>query len=138
MSAQPGNKNAVGNRGGGRLGYLYERDQLNKLRRIVDRMLNRIEAIEQNKFTPEEMRKQLELFDRFLPVAMKAMDKLHANKQAFELPVGEDGQTSLMEMTLILRAIAAPKQLNVVSTQSADGIRAEPKSLSPGQDIVQK
>lgn len=80
MAAPKGNKNAVGNRGGGRLGYQYEKDQLKKLQRLVNLYLAKAEAIEKGKLTDKELDK----FRILQPLALKAMDKLHANKQHIE------------------------------------------------------
>jgi hypothetical protein len=77
MKFQKGHRYSVGNRGGRSLGYTYEKDQLVKLRQIIDRMLAKMDGIERGKITSPLA---IERFKLFLPVALKAMDKLHPNK----------------------------------------------------------
>lgn len=76
MAAPIGNQYAKGKKTG-RMGYTYEKDQLQKMRRLVNLALAKTEAIEKGKMTD----KQIERFKVLQPIYLKAMDKLHANKQ---------------------------------------------------------
>lgn len=73
-----------GNKGGRRMGYTYEKDQLVKLRKVIDRMLAKMEGIEKGKI---KSKSEIEKFKLFLPIALKAMDKLHPNKQQTDISV---------------------------------------------------
>jgi len=74
--ANPNARGKKGNKGGGRLGYTSEKEQLIRLRKIVDRGIAKVEAIEKGKISE----KGVDTFKTVLPVFLKAMDKLHANK----------------------------------------------------------
>lgn len=123
-----GNPNAsgkIGNKGGGRLGYTYEKDQLVKLRRIVDRALAKLEAFERGQISDKEMEK----FRFTLPIILKAMDKLHPNKQQWNIPLGDDdGQNNLTELTVFFRAIAQPQKNE----------SSRPQSISDSSEVIQK
>lgn len=69
-----------GNKGGRRMGYEYEKDQILRLRKIVDRGIAKVEAIEKGKVGPKEVEK----FKILMPFIIKSMDKLHANRQHLE------------------------------------------------------
>lgn len=126
MPFEKGNKFG-GNKQGGRLGYTYEKDQLVKLRRIVDRALAKLEAFEQGKISDKEVEK----LKFSMPIVLKAMDKLHANKQQLNLGLGDgdEGQNNLSELTVFFRAIAQPQQLN-------DG--SGPTSLPDSSQVIQE
>lgn len=70
-----------GNKGGGRLGYTYEKDQLQRLRKIADRGIAMIEAIQRGKVTDKEVEKY-KVIEKSL---LKALDKLQPNKQQTDL-----------------------------------------------------
>jgi hypothetical protein len=66
-----------GNKGGGRLGYEFEKDQLVRMRKAVDRALWTIEAIQKGKITDV----MLNRYQKIQPTLLKLIDKLHASKQ---------------------------------------------------------
>jgi hypothetical protein len=74
--ANPNAKGKIGNKGGGRLGYTYEKEQLKRLKKIADRGIAMVEAITKGKVTDEQIRKYQITEKAFL----KALDKLQANK----------------------------------------------------------
>lgn len=69
-----------GNKGGGRLGYVYEKDQLQRLRKIADRGIAMIEAIQRGKVTEKEIEKY-KVIEKSL---LKVLDKLQPNKMQTE------------------------------------------------------
>ena len=58
------------------MGYTYERDQLVRLRKVVDRGIYLIEAIMKGRVSEKEMEK----YKLIQPALLKAFDKLHPNK----------------------------------------------------------
>ena len=88
MAATKGNKYAKGNKGGGRKGYGYEKNQLERMRKLLNGVLTLAEKIQQGKATKAHMIR----FDKLLKIALKIMDKLHANRQRWE---GEDSEPIL-------------------------------------------
>jgi hypothetical protein len=74
--SNPNARGKLGNKGGGRLGYTYERDQLMRLRKIADRGIALVEAIMKGKVTDAEVTK----YQRIEKAFLKALDKLQANK----------------------------------------------------------
>lgn len=77
MSAPKGNQFAKGNKGGGRKGYEYEKEQIDKMRDILNKVLVLAEKLADGTITQKERLAFLDL----TKVAMKIMDKLHANQQ---------------------------------------------------------
>jgi len=75
--ANPNAKGKIGNKGGGRLGYTYEKDQLKRLRKIADRGIAMIEAIQRGRVTEKEIEKY-KIIEKSL---LKVLDKLQPNKQ---------------------------------------------------------
>lgn len=76
MPFQPGHKLSVGNRGGRRMGYTYEKEQLTRLRKIADRGIAMIEAIQKGQVSDKEVEKY-KVIEKAL---LKALDKLQPNK----------------------------------------------------------
>lgn len=78
MAAPLGNKNAVGNRGGGRpRTYVFTDEQVAKMERLLDWYLFLMEAAYKDKVSDKSVKK-LE-FAR--PLVLKIMDKLIPNKK---------------------------------------------------------
>jgi len=72
-----------GNKGGRRLGYTYERDQLMRLRKIADRGIALIEAIMLGKVSEKEIEKY-KVIEKAL---LKAMDKLQPDKRQTDIQI---------------------------------------------------
>lgn len=73
-----------GNRGGGRLGFTYEKEQLIRLRKIVDRGIAIVEAIQKGKAT----KLQIARYQATEKLVLKALDKLQANKHDMDVTSG--------------------------------------------------
>ncbi len=68
---------AKGNQyGTGRRTYVYEKTQLEKMSKLLNRFLKLTELIENGKATTQ----QKDAYERIRPFVMKVMDKLHATK----------------------------------------------------------
>jgi len=74
--ANPNARGKKGNKGGGRLGYTYEKEQLVRLRKLADRGIAFAEAVQQGRITDEGLAR----FQKIMPIVLKALDKLQANK----------------------------------------------------------
>ena len=78
--APKGSHYALGNKGGGRKGYQYEKGQLLAMRNIVTYFLGLLNKVMKGTATE----RQIASFSRVYPAVSKVMDKLHANKQHLE------------------------------------------------------
>lgn len=78
--SNPNARGQLGNKGGGRLGYQYEKDQLVRLRKIVDRAVAQMEAIQKGKVGDKELAR----YKALEKTVLKALDKLQPNKQYIE------------------------------------------------------
>ena len=85
MPFKKGNTISKGNKGGGRKGYEYEQKQLKKMRTILNRSLALTERMQKAQASPLEAM----AYENSIKMALKIMDKLHANKQSVELEVKE-------------------------------------------------
>ena len=81
MSAPIGNKNATGNKGGGRAGYEFEKRQLDLMRKIVSKDLKMVERFYDGKTRASDLKMLVALQGR----VGKYLDKLHASKSGFKL-----------------------------------------------------
>ena len=86
MAAPKGAKYALGNKGGGRKGYVYEQTQLLAMRKIVTYFLGLLDKVMKGTATE----RQITSFSRVYPAVSKVMDKLHANKQHLEADLSGD------------------------------------------------
>ena len=66
--------------GAGRKGFQFERDQLERMTKLLNRYLTLAETIESGKSNEN----QEKAFDSLKALILKIMDKLHANKVAIE------------------------------------------------------
>jgi len=82
MPFTKGHKLSVGNRGGRRKGYEYEKKQLEKMKRIFNQFLKLVDDLYKQETIPEE---RLRTLEKKIQVGLKIMDKLHANKQETKL-----------------------------------------------------
>lgn len=82
MPFEPGNENWKKRKEdkGGRQVYVYEKDQLFRLRKIADRGIALIEAIQKGKVTGKEVEK----YKLLQPTLLKIFDKLQPNKQEID------------------------------------------------------
>jgi len=87
MVAPIGNKFAKGNKGGGRKGYEYEKEQLSEMRKILTDSLKLTKKIMIGKANE----KQVSAYEKSIKMVLKIMDKLHANRQEITL----EGNTEL-------------------------------------------
>ncbi len=78
-----GHRISVGNKGGRRMGYEFERDQLVRMRKAVDRALWTIEAIQKGQISDQ----MLDRYQKIQPTLLKLIDKLHASKQQTDVNV---------------------------------------------------
>jgi len=83
MGAEIGNQYAVGNKGGGRKGYEYEQEQINKMGKILNGVLGLADKIQNGKATAEDYKK----FQILMKLNLKIMDKLHSTKQTTDMNV---------------------------------------------------
>ena len=84
MSAPEGNQFAVGNKGGGRKGYEFEKQQLYKMRELTDTYLTLVERAMNGELTRSQ-RDDLNLISKSMN---KVLDKLHANRQQTDITSG--------------------------------------------------
>jgi len=91
MPAPKGNQFAKGNRGGGRKGYEFEKEQLERMKKLLDGILTLAEKILKGKAT----RKQIEYYDKLMKLALKIMDKIHANRQHIEGEIRGEIETEI-------------------------------------------
>ena len=85
MGAPKGNKFAQGGPGGGRPGYEYEKEQLQRMRKLLSSTLTIAEKIKKGTAKP----RQILAYERLERLTLKIMDKLHASKQEQTLIGGD-------------------------------------------------
>jgi hypothetical protein len=66
---------------GGRKGYEYEAEQLEKMQKILNKALVLTEKVMNAKATIKEAR----AYENSIRMVLKVMDKLHANRQAIDI-----------------------------------------------------
>jgi hypothetical protein len=79
--ANKNGRGTIGNKGGGRKGYDYEIKELERMKKILASYFNLVEK--KNKLEGLE----LDRFNRIEKVALKILDKRHANKTDIKLDV---------------------------------------------------
>lgn len=77
MGFQPGNKLGKGH---GRKGFDYEQEELDRMKKILKTYFT---LVEKKKLTPEDEKK----FIRYEKLALKILDKRHANKTDMKVEI---------------------------------------------------
>lgn len=83
MPAPKGNQFAKGNKGGGRKGYEFEEAQLKRMGEILNQALKLTEKVIGGTATKQ----QRMAYEGSIKMALKIMDKLHANRQETKMDI---------------------------------------------------
>ena len=83
MPFTKGHKLSVGNKGGGRKGYEFERKQLEQMQKIVSKDFALVEKLYNDTATEEDLEKLSSLQSRVL----KYLDKLHPTKSSPQVQI---------------------------------------------------
>ena len=94
MPFQKGHRLSVGNKGGGRKGYEFEKKQMEKMRKILNKALVLTEKILSNKATIKEAM----AYENSLRMVLKIMDKIHANKKYLEADISGELPFKIVEI----------------------------------------
>lgn len=82
MPFTKGHKLSIGNKGGGRKGYEFEKSQLERMQKILNRDLKMVEKIQGEDDVDEKTQKKLVLLQSRV---LKIIDKLHVTKTATDV-----------------------------------------------------
>lgn len=98
---------------GGRKGYEFEKAQLDKMRKILDKDLEIIEKWQDAKKINPTDREKLQISQARV---MKIMDKLHASRTALE---GSDGNPLIIQIS---QEIAQKNDINISTVNDSTGL----------------